>query len=188
MKKLKLFSILTILSITTTFGQTDCDKLKSENQELNSELTKKKEIVLIQSESISKLESEVKYLKETLNLLNTKTIKESENIIYRINSVKGNSDEGIIIIEGLVENKGAVGKFQTAGVELIDPKGNQYKTFKTIFGETSYIPKFQRNLPTKFTIKFDKIVDETPVIKAFIFNFYGKKSNVIFKNLPVTWK
>ncbi len=193
MKKLNLIIIFIILSFVS-YGQTNCSELKEKNKTLVSKLSKKDETIKIQNRNILKLKTEIKYYKETIGLLNTRIQKEKENIIFRINGVKGKSDEGLIIIEGLIENKGAVDKFQVATIELVDPKGNQYKTYKYKFGEDSYIPKFQRNLPIKFNIKFDKIIDETPIIKALILNIYGgskypgRTYKVMFKNLPVSWE
>lgn len=188
MKKLFLLSSLVLLSITFSFSQTSAGNQGAENEKLNATLAKKEVIISEQTDNIKKLDSELLYLKETLDLLNTEFTKESDNIIYKINSVKGNSSQGTITIEGLVENKGAISRLQAKTTDIFDPKGNQYSTHRRLFGKASSIPKFQKDIPTKFTITFDKIVEEAPILKAFIMEFYNKKNIIIFKNLPITWE
>lgn len=192
MKKITIFSILTILAITKTLGQVDCSDLKLKNKELSSELVEKESIVSAKVIEIKKLNSEIQYYKETLELLNTKDTKESNNIIYRINSVKGKFDEGIIIVEGLIENKGISSKYQPQNIEIFDAKGNKHKATKFQIGDSKmlYVGKLERNIPIKFRFEFNGVLEEVPVLKALIFNFYNftKISPVIFKNLPVNWE
>lgn len=193
MRTIKLIGFFTFLFLATiSLGQNNCDSLKAENEKLNSKLTNQGLVISKQKKNIEKLNSEIEYYKETLNLLNSKISAEGNNVIFRINSITGKSDLGKILIEGLIENKGAVGKFQTQNIELTDPKGNHYKTYKVSFGEERYIPSFQKNIPTKIMIEFDKIIEETPMIKALVLNIYGeypgRTYNVIFKNLPVVWE
>ncbi len=53
-----------------------------------------------------------------------------------------------MIIEGLVENIGAVSSMQVAFVEIIDPKGNQYKAYNVNIGNYGVrVDKFQKQLP-----------------------------------------
>ncbi|NJB35291.1 hypothetical protein [Croceivirga sp. JEA036] len=193
MKKIQLLGILMTLLISSLQAQTDCSELKSKNEKLISELTEKNGILSVQKERIEKLESEINYYKETLNLLNSKITGEGNNVIFKINSVKGKTDLGKIIIEGLIENKGAVGKFQSKSIELTDPQGNIYKSSKVSFGGESYLPQFQKNLPVKVQIEFDKIIDESPIMKAMVWSIYGGQRfgasyTVIFKNLAVEWE
>ena len=192
MKKIKIFSILTIIAISTTFGQANCSDLELKNKELSSELTKKNDEIAIKNNDIQKLKTETQYYKETLELLNTKNLKESDNIIYRINSITGKFDDGIIIVEGLLENKGAPDKFQPKNIEIYDPKGNKYRASKFKIGNSKllFVDKMERNLPTKFRFEFNGVLEQTPVLKALIFNFYRhtKKSTVIFKNLNINWE
>ena len=53
-----------------------------------------------------------------------------------------------------------------------------------------YVGKLERNIPIKFRFEFNGVLEEVPVLKALIFNFYNftKISPVIFKNLPVNWE
>ncbi len=190
----KVISILVLFIAINIYGQDNCQKLKAENEKLNTELKQVKDVNVIQRTKIENLKKELTYYKETLELLNTKDIKKSEDIIYRINSVKGSSDNGIITIEGLVENKGAVKSFQGQSNELTDPKGNNYIAHaslvvgKNSFGDIRRIDKFQKNIPTKFSISFKEIKEEMPVIKALVIKIYNKQNPIIFKNLPVTWE
>ncbi|MCG1035921.1 hypothetical protein [Polaribacter sargassicola] len=192
MKKIKIFSVLTLLVISNTFAQTDCSDLELKNEKLNSELAQKKQLISLQVNDIKKLNSEIQYYKESLNLLNTKNQKESNNIIYRINSVKGKYDNGTIIVEGSIENKGFPTKFVAQSIDIFDPKGNKYKASKFQIGNSKllFVGKLERNLPTKFIFEFKGISEEIPVLKALIFNHYEhtKMSSVTFNNLSVNWE
>ncbi len=189
----KVLSLLGVFVAVSVFGQTDCQKLKMENETINKELVKVKEEKSVLSNRITELEKQVVYFKEALNLLNTKDKLESEKIIYRINSVKGSLDNGTITVEGLIENKGAVKSFQGQQNQLTDPKGKSYISYGMIFGKNelgsviSRIDKFKRNLPTKFTITFKEIEDETPMIKSLSIKVFDRKE-VVFKNLKIIWE
>ncbi len=183
----KVLSVLGVFVAISVFGQTDCQELKVENETINKELVKVKGEKSVLFNRVSELEKQVVYFKEALNLLNTKDKLESEKIIYRINLVKGSLDNGTITIEGLIENKGAVKRFQGQVNVVVDAKGNSYKTYGMTLGGDTWIPKFQRNLPTKFSIVFKEIVDETPIIKSLSIKAYNRKT-VVFKNLSVNWE
>lgn len=186
MKTFKLFSVITIFCLTATYSQKDCSDIKTE-------LNEKNKIVATQKKNISKLESDIQYYKKTLELLNSKITTEGNNIVFKINSVVGKSDLGKVLIKGLIENKGAVGKFQTKVTELIDPQGNRYKSYKITYGGERHLANFQKNIPVKFKIEFDGIIDEVPVLKVLNWEVYGSRIsgrsyNVMFKNLPITWE
>ncbi len=187
MKKIQFLSLLMILLHATTYGQQNCD-------ELQSELKNKEEIIAGQKVNISKLENEISYYKEALNLLNSKIAIEQDDFILRINSVTGKSDNGIVIIEGLVENKGILRAFRPQSYKTLiyDAKGNNYKASEIKFGNLDNLQEFQKNLPIKFSIVFNKIGEEMPVIRNLtlvVANRTGSEyQNMIFKNLPVSWE
>lgn len=182
----KLLFIITLLTFTA-YGQTNCSELKTE-------LNQKKKIIETKEASITKLENEVNYYKETLNLMNGKVRLEQDNFILIINSVIGKSNSGTVIIEGIAENKGIMRAFRPSGFRtfIYDPKGNNYKASIIKFGTLSHIQEFQKNTPVKFTLIFDKIGEEMPVISNLTAIFTnatgGRYTDMIFKNLPVIWE
>jgi len=186
MKQLQLIITLSILTFNA-YGQTNCSELKTK-------LNQKEEIIVTQKANITKLENEVNYYKETLNLMNGKVRLEQDNFILIINSVIGKSNSGTVIIEGIVENKGIVRAFRPSGFRtfIYDPKGNNYEASKIKFGTLSHIQEFQKNTPVKFTLVFDKIGEEMPLITnltAIFTNARGERyTDMIFKNLPVIWE
>ncbi len=186
MKNLHLIILFSILTFNM-YGQKDCSELKKE-------LTKKEKIVVAQQTNIAKLEKDVKYYKETLNLRSGKVQIIQDNFKLIINSVIGKSNSGTIIIEGIVENNGIMRAFRPSRYTtfIYDPKGNNYRASKIKFGTLDHIQEFQKSLPLKFTIIFDKIGEEMPVISNLTAIFTnatgGKYTDMIFKNLPVVWE
>ncbi len=165
MKKSILLILLLSLLTATTFGQVNCAELESQHEKLTIEIAKKEAIITTKNKTITNQKKDIKYLKEILELLNTSVSKESGNIIYRINSVVGKYDEGMVIIEGLIENKGVTAKFQPRSVEIYDPKGNIYKTKKSQIGNSNslYLEELERGLPTKFSFEFHDVLEKIPV-------------------------
>jgi len=187
MKIFSPFSFIALLFITITFGQNDCSDLKTE-------LINKNQIINTKSQQISNLEGEVKFYKESLNLLNSKISVKQEDFLFKINSVKGIKDNGIVVIEGLVENKGTLRALRSSSYNtyIYHTKGNNYKASSIKFGKLLHLQEFQKDLPVKFKITFDKIGEEMPIIKnltAVFTNRLGKKyPYFIFKNLDVIWE
>ncbi|WP_324023508.1 hypothetical protein QSV08_11665 [Maribacter sp. BPC-D8] len=187
MKKLQLLSILTLLFISSAFGQIDTKELESENQKLKAE-------IVIKKETISKLEGEVNYLKETLDLIDSKISKDEKDVSFKINLVEGDLDTGKIIIEGILINNGVVRSIQGQKANAFDPKGNGINSYKVKFGDVAKISKLLKDVPVKFNIELDPISDAPPILKALTVYFYSnvgyKKDpiNVVFKNLNVIWK
>ena len=146
MKKLLLSVIFTLSLLSNSIAQTSSSELQTINEQLNAELTKKSEIITNQKEQISKLESELDYYKETLDLMNSKIIVKQDDFVLKINSVIGQSSTGTIRIEGVVENKGPQRTFRSyrSKTLLYDPKGNIYKAYKVKFGDLDHLQEFQK--------------------------------------------
>jgi len=187
MAKSNLLNYLLLLSTITIFGQVDC-------KELQSKLTKTNKINSSQITTITKQEIEIQYLKETLNLVNSKISSKNKGVLFKINSVIGNSDTGKIIIEGLLVNNGVIRSIQVSNANAFDPQGNGMMSYKMSVGSQMRIGKLLKDIPTKFTIEFSEVALETPVITALIIKFHsnvGYKNDalsVIFKNLNVSWE
>ncbi len=185
MKQLSL-TLLFALFISPIFAQQNCDEIKTE-------LNDKNEIINLQNNNISQLEKDIEYYKEALGLLNSKTVVKQDGFILKINSVTGISNNGVIIIEGLVENKNELRALRKNAYKTIiyDSKGNNYKAAEVKFGNFDHLQEFQKDLPVKFTITFRNITEEMPVINnltAIFTNRTGKEyEKMIFKNLTVNW-
>ncbi len=192
--KLLLPALVNAVLTSTTFSQTtsqpDCLAIESENEQLTSSLNEKEQSIADLNSKLNKLENDVQYLKESLDLANSKTTFESDDLVYKVTSVVGKSDQNRIVVEGLVENHGAVRKLQMDGdVYVVDPKGNRIKhDYRgTNLGGESYIPKLQRNIPIKMRIEFGNVIEQPPTIKALILSFYNL-DDAIFKDLDVNWE
>lgn len=158
------------------------------------ELTEKNEIIVEKQNKISKLESEIEYYKKTLNLFNSKISTENKNVTFKINSVIGDSNTGKIIVEGILINNGIIRSIQTKRVKAFDPKGNGINKFKMSVGNETRIEKLYKDVPIKFTIELEQIIEGTPIIKALIIDFYSNVGykrdglSIVFKNLSVKWR
>jgi hypothetical protein len=187
MKSLTIFSFLTFFFSTITYSQNDCSVLKTE-------LNKKNEIINTQNEQITNLEGDIKFYKESLDLVNSKISVKQDDFVFKINSAIGIRDNGIVIIEGLVENIGTLRALRSVAYNtyIYDTKGNNYKASEIKFGNLIHLQEFQKDLPVKFKITFKNIGEEMPIIKnltAVFCNRLGKKyNNFIFKNLDVNWE
>lgn len=193
MKKLYLFTILSFLLASIAYGQVDCSELESKNEKLGLDLTKKEQIISNQTETISKQEKEIQYYKESLDLLSSKISTVNKDVTFKINSVVGDSNSGIVTIEGILINNGVLRSIQGQKAIAFDPKGNGLPTYKISVGNETRIEKLLKDVPTKFSLNLEQIVVGTPMLTALIIDFYsnvGYKSdalNVVFKNLDVTW-
>lgn len=187
MTKIQLFTIIAIILTLKTYGQSTVSQLETENENLKLELTKRES-------TINDLTKEIEYYKQTLELIDSKISAENKDVTFKINSVKGNSDTGKVIVEGILINNGALRRIQGRQANAFDPKGNSTMSYKVKFGNASSVEKVLKDIPTKFNIELEQIVDGTPMIKALIIDFYsrlGIKSddlNVVFKNLNIDWK
>lgn len=187
MKKILFLYLTFIIGLNSVFGQEECSELKNE-------LEKQKQIVVTQEQKISELQKEIAYYKEALNLRNSKLTVEQDDFVLKINSAKGNIDNGIIIISGIVENNGIKRTLRTSEFRtfIYDSKGNNYKAVEINFGNLKYLQEFQKSLPMAFTMKFDKIGEEMPMISnlTVVFtNHTGKRyEDFVLKNIPVDWK
>ena len=189
MKKISLLLVLTFLCTKMSFAQENCDELKTQLTDKNKTITELKN-------DISSLEKDIEYFKETLNLLNSEISTEIKDVEFKINTVKGNSNTGQVIVEGVLVNNGTTRSLQKHKAMSFDPQGNKIITYNmTIGGDTHKLEKLYKDVPTKFTVTFDQIVEGTPMIKLIMMDFYSKKVNtyksddleVVLKNLAIEW-
>ena len=194
-----LFTLLSLFLVSYGYSQTnDCSEQKSEieklntsNGKLNSELTKKDGVIESQVQELSKLKTQNNYFKETLDLLNTPNSKEGDKVMYRINTVEGDLSVGIITITGTIENLSIVKRWQSKKIKIIDLKGNAYNGRLRFNDGTWSIAQLQKNIPIKFTVTFNKILEEAQVLRALMFDMYGANGKghiVTIKNLDVQWQ
>lgn len=169
------------------YGQ-DCSELKEKNEKLEAEILEK-------NAQLKKNQDDIGYYQQTLSLLNSKIEAESQDVVFKINSIEGNKDQGSIEIQGLVENKGMVSRFQIRKISIIDPQGNVYVSRNWRIGsERSAVASFQKNIPLKISFGFDSVAEEFPVAKALVVEFYNrngfadKDPNFMFRNLNISWK
>ncbi|MCI2230023.1 hypothetical protein MC378_12665 [Polaribacter sp. MSW13] len=200
-----LFTSLVFSSLISFGQQSTSEKTKSELLKQNTELTvqienlkneneKQKTIVDIKENEILKLKEEIKYYKETLNLFNSKISTKYKDLDFKINSVIGNSNTGKIMVEGIFVNNGVLRSIQGQKAKIFDPKGNGVNSYKVLVGNEKRIDKLYKDIPTKFSVELEQIIEGTPVIKSLMIDFYsrlGYKSDdisIVFKNLTVKWE
>ena len=161
--------------------------LKSDNATLKSELNKKESVI---NEQLN----EIEYYKQTLSLFESRISTESNDVMFKINSVEGNSNTGKVIVEGILVNNGPLRSIQGHKSNAFDPKGNGIKSYKVKLGNEKRINKLLNDVPTQFNVEFEQIIEGTPTIRALIVDFYSNignrrdNINVVFKNLDIDWK
>ena len=168
----KLFTTLFLIPLATSlYAQTPCDDLKSENAQL------KKDVV---------------YLKETMQLLNSKVTSTIENIEFSINEVIGNKETNEVEIIGIYKNLGAMKTFQARDAKLIDPQGNQYQSYAINLTEKrARVENVRTDIPMKFSILFKGIDSKTPQIRLLSLRLYSqqtKNAEGTFENIDINWK
>jgi hypothetical protein len=200
-----IFSSL-VFSSLISFGQqsiseTSKTELLKENTELKVQNEKHKSIIILEenkisemNNQISKLNKEIKYYKETLNLFSSKIETNYKDVNFKINSVVGNSNTGKIMVEGILVNNGLTRSIQGYKSKVFDPKGNGIDSYKILVGNGTRIDKLYKDIPTKFSVELEQVIEGTPVLKALMIDFHSNvgyksdKINVVFKNLSIKWE
>ncbi|WP_340158333.1 hypothetical protein [uncultured Maribacter sp.] len=194
MKNTHLFTGFVLLLLVNGYSQSTSTDCKSEIDNLKEELISKDNIIVSQNEKIDKLEKDVAYFKETLKLISSKISTNDNDVSFKINSVVGNSNSGVVKITGILINKGAVRPVQGQKAYATDPQGNGIMSYKLKIGGLTRVDKVLKDVPTKFTIEFEQIVEGTPMLASLIIDYYTrdgyKKDNLgaTFKNLNIIWE
>lgn len=149
-------------------------------------------------EIISHLEKDNLYFKDTLNL--RKPIKSTKIDGLQIDIIKaiGSKKDMTLNLEFIYKNINTENRkyFQCSQASVIDPQGNQYKTYQVIVGSDKdvRIENISPNIPHKGKTKFQISEVDFPVIKELKINFYAddflKSTRVqfaVFENINVTW-
>src|SRR5690606_2333145 len=98
----RIFLLLTFLLPTSILvAQDECSSFQKENERLTKEIHDK--------------ERDIAYYKEALDLLNSKTTAENQDVVFKVTSVSGKKDQGKIVVELLMENVGTTCRFQLKG-------------------------------------------------------------------------
>lgn len=156
-----------------------------------------------QSSNCDDIKKENEYLKKTLNL--NKPIKEvkSEDLIFSITKIEGNSKMQTLTIELLVTSKGRnLENFTSRVKSIIDINGTEYTLDNAYIGteDTKYFAytNLFRDTPLKCKYIFKGIQPEVKVIKMFNYpfeyhilgtnSFDRVKEKVEFKDLNIAWK
>jgi len=182
MKKITTFIVLAIFCVTFITGQN------------STNIQTKDEIILDLQNNIIKLEKEIEYYKETLNLLNSKIVAQDQNVDFKIVSVIGDSNTGKVVIEGILINNGVLRSIQGHEANAFDPQGNEIRTFEVAVGANKRIAELHKDITVKFSVEFKNVVSETPILSALTLKFYSNvehKSNnlsVTFRNISIEWK
>ncbi|MCH7397716.1 hypothetical protein MM236_06935 [Belliella sp. DSM 107340] len=213
---LKFNLIILIISVvgTTSLTAQNFEEEKIKNKKLEEQLEKKNQEIYslertVESQGleiekqigeienlnleIRELEKQVKYIREVLDLYNVSNTFIEEEFEFKITSVIGNRNSGKILIKGLVTNKGQAHKLQLKAAELIDLKGNVYKSSNFSFSEYGMmIPNLPKDIPVNFSIHFSGVdEDGLSTIKLFspvIFSRqYSRSIPILFKNLDIQW-
>lgn len=142
------------------------------------------------------LEEQVKrndYLKEALSLQTDKQEIATDDISIKLTRVYVKDDK--IYIEGLIKNIGATDQLlQTYALILVDPKGNQYKSYRLGLlnapDEDFYVGQAVKDISYGFILTFENIVEKIPNISLLSIKLFGRGAEGIpfnFKNVEVQW-
>lgn len=189
--KSQLLIIVFFACIGFSFSQDNCEEKVTI---LNQKLEVKSNEIFGLKQTVAKQLKEIGYYKEVLELLNSKIVSESKDVEFKINTVKGNQDTGVVVIEGLVTNKGVLRSIQGHKINVTDAKGNGNISYQITIGDQTRLDKLLKDVPTKFVAELEGIVAETPMLKAIILNFYSRSGykkddlEAIFKNVTITWE
>ena len=177
------------ISILFLFQIYSAQKIKSSICE--QELATDKEI-------ISQLQKENLYYKETLNLL--KPIKSTTIDGLQIDLIKvaGSKKDMTLNLEFIYKNLSTGNRkfFQCSQASLIDPQGNQYKTYEIIVGSDKdiRIENISPNVPHKGKIHFKISEGDFLVIRELKIGFYsddplksGDVQRAVFEDINVNW-
>lgn len=144
----------------------------------------------------SQLEEQVKrndYLKEALSLRTDKQEITTDDITITLTRVYAKEDK--IHVEGLMKNIGIPDQLlQTYALNLIDPKGNQYKSHRLGLlnspDEDFYVVQAVKDISYGFILTFENVVEKTPTISLLSIKLFGRGAEGIpfnFKAVEVEW-
>lgn len=176
----KYLQLILIFIGTLGYGQTNCESLKKENENLQS--------------SNKSLISENEYLKKVLDINKPILEMEKENSVFKITKVVGNRTENSIAITFLVESINENKKMTIEDFSIIDVEGNEYQV--DYFKSSRPYPDLALNVPMKLTFLFKDTMDKSLYIKLFRFKtksqpernlFESIKSSIEFRDLKVIW-
>ena len=182
MKRTTFLIALAIFCVTSTTGQNSTD------------IQAKDKIILDLQNQVAKLEKEIEYYKKALNLQNSNVTAEDQGVEFKINSVNGNLNTGIIVIEGILINKGVIRSIQGREANAFDPQGNEIRTIAVSVGAGGRISELNREIDVKFRVEFKNSISEVHIFRNMTIKFYSsvdyKSSDisVTFRNVSIEWK
>lgn len=171
-KRLSLFSILILGITTTSLAQQDCQEIKV---------------------ALEKTKAENEYLKNSLKL--GKAINEitTDNILFKLTKVEGDSKAQTVKCTIVLTTSAANWYINSDVRSIIDIDGNEYRLKSFTNGASDYLTAIQLNtdVPIKCTYTFEGILPAVKMIKLFKFGYShsaGEPYFVDFKDISIDWK
>lgn len=178
------FILLFVFLSIGFFAQTkDCSKLEAE-------ITKNKS-------EIAELSKQNLYYKETLNLLTTVKSATFEEMQFDLIKIEGSRIEKTLSVQFIYkslakENRNFLQFEQALG---IDPQGNQFHNYEVSVAANSGIrvENIQPNIPIKGSVVFQVSETDFPLIRILKMKVFSKDlsnpvGEIVFENIPVSWK
>ncbi len=169
----------------------------------NSDCSDVKNELQISITQITKLNKEIEYYKETLNLLKPIRTVVVDGMELNITKIVGSKKDKSLSITFVYQNKDSEIRsfFQCEQAFLVDPQGNQFQTYDVFIAPNNGIraEKILPSIPTKASITF-KTTDPTnpiettiPIIRTLTLKVFAKNHidspySAVFENIPVIWE
>lgn len=155
------FTIVLIQS--TAFSQTTCDEVRKENE----------------------------YLKKALKITTPVKTATSLNIDFNLIKAEGNKKEQTVTLTLTILNHEANQNVQFSNAKAIDAEGNEYETSDIHIGSSGARNMVYTETPVKTTIRFEKVLPSTQLLKLVPINYYNeKKSGTVsfeYRDISIDW-
>ncbi len=166
MKYLKIFSAVMVflLAHQVILAQSDCDKIKAEND----------------------------YLRKALKIVTPVKLITSSKIDFNLVSCKGNIKEQTVTVQLILTNHAANQEFQFSSATAVDIEGNEFKYNKIKLGSEGSRNKIYTDVPIKTLITFSMVLPSVKLMKLIAVEYYdderpGRSIGFEYKDIPVEW-
>lgn len=163
-KSKKSFLVLvSLFCCSISYGQTNCDELKKEND----------------------------YLKTALKLSTPVKTVTAEKIDFNLIKCSGNKKDQTVDLTMTLLNHDVNRDFQFLELSALDAEGNEYKSERINIGANGVRNKLYTDSPIKTKVQFLKVMPGTAFLRTVVVRYIGENSSgkdFEFKSVAVTWE
>lgn len=148
------------------------------------------------TEEITKLKQENEYLRKSLNIEEA-SLKQATSDSFSFNLIRctGNKAEQQIDLEILITNHSNNRQIQFSPdkyARAIDVQGNVYTPDNIKIGAEKYASDIYQDVPLKLSFSFIKLDPSVALLKLISLKYFipgrYEEKEILFKDIPVTWK